>query len=31
MEVIQKLMEILEMAKIAREELDKRENQEINI
>nr|DAJ90492.1 MAG TPA: hypothetical protein [Caudoviricetes sp.] len=31
MEVIQKLMEILEMAKIAREELDRRENQEINI
>ena len=31
MEVIQKLMEILEIAKIAREELDRRENQEINI
>ena len=31
MEVIQKLMEILEMAKIAREELDRRENQEINV
>ena len=31
MEVIQKIMEILEMAKIAREELDRRENQEINI
>lgn len=31
MEVIQKLMEILEMANIAREELDRRENQEINI
>jgi hypothetical protein len=31
MEEIQKLMEILELAKIAEHELDRRENEEINI
>lgn len=31
MEEIQKLLEILELAKIAEDELDKRENEEINI